>query len=394
MNALWEKIIAWFTVQWITILAIFVQWGWIPNNLVAGPAVFVAENEYQIVWETQRPSTAWVVVNGKVYTDNLAGNLVWDDTVHKVRVPMEALDAARGYEINWQHIMQAKGILKKGKLKAQTYDFRPIDTSDGIQIYHIADTHSNLQPGADTAKFWGDKLDLLILNGDIIHNPQNPPARNFAMKLAFEITRGTRPVLFARGNHEYRGVEANNLTRCLGAPNSERWYFTTRVGPLWIAVFDAGEMRADDDEGYNGMAGFEVYRERETRYFEQVADNAAAEFDAPGVEYRLLVSHIPVGRNVDSWYPEVQARWVELANQMNIDLAFSGHHHVVQYYPIGAYNSAGGPLNYPLIIGARPAHIESAGGIFIAAAAELRDGGIRAWFTNQHHEVLREIPVR
>ena len=393
MNEMLEQIIAWLTALWIAILAIFVQWGWIPNNIVAGPVVFVVENEYQIIWETQRPSTAWVTVNGKVYTDNLAGSLVGDDTAHKVRVPMEALDTAEGYEINWQHILQAQGFFKKGNHKAKKYDFRPLDTSDGIQIYHIADTHSNLQPGANAAKYWGDKLDLLILNGDIIHNPEYPSSRNFALKLAFEITQGTRPVLYARGNHEYRGMEANNLTRYLGAPNSERWYFTSRVGPLWVAVFDLAEMRADDDEWHDGMADYNDYRERETKYFEQVVANPAAQFDAPGVEYRLLVSHIPVGLD-NGVYPEVQAHWAQLANQMNIDLALSGHHHYVKYYPTGDYLSPSGPLNYPLIIGARPAHIESANGIFIATAAEFKDGGIQAWFTNHRYEVLEEITVR
>ena len=389
-----ETITAWFDTAWKWIFFIFVRRGWVSNGITAGPAVFVAENEYQIIWETRRPSAAWVTVNGRTCTDNLAGNLVWDDTAHKVRVPMDALDAAGGYELNWQHILRGKGILKKGKRKTQTYDFRPVDPGDGIQIYHIADTHSRLQPGADTAKYWGDALDLLILNGDIAHNPEVPSSRNFALKLAFEITRGTRPVLYARGNHEYRGLEANNLARYLGTPGSERWYFTTRLGSVWIAVFDAGEMRADDSERHNGFADFEAYRERESKYFEQAVANAAAEFDAPGVEYRLLVSHIPVGRSDAAWYPEVQARWAQLANRMNIDLAFSGHHHRVEYYPAGEYISPGGPLNYPLIIGSRPAHAARAEGVFTAVAAELKDDGVRAWFTDQSHAATGEITVR
>jgi predicted MPP superfamily phosphohydrolase len=333
-------------------------------------------------------------VGGQIFTDNLAGRLVWDDTAHKVRVPMEALDAAKGYEINWRRILRRKSVLKKGSRMARKYDFRPIDPSDGIQVFHIADTHSHLQPGADTAKYWGDELDLLVMNGDILHNPQTPTSRAFAMKLAFKITRGTRPVLYVRGNHEYRGVEANNLTRYLGTPSSERWYFTTRIGPLWIAVFDAGEMRHDDNDWHNGMADYEDYRKKETKYFEQVTANAAAEFDAPGVEYRLLVSHLPVGLNKEEWYPELQAHWARLAGQMKIDLALSGHHHIVEYYPTGEYISPAGPLDYPLIIGSCPAHAARAKGVFTAAAVELKGNSVNAWFTNQKHEILREIAVR
>ena len=385
-----QQIGSWFSIAWIWFLSIFMQWGWIPNNLAAGPAVFVGENEYQIVWETQQASSAWVTVNGKVYADSLAGNLVLDQKAHKVRVPMEALDAAGDYEINWQHIMKhdvGSLYMKKGNHKAAKYSFRPIDFSDGLQIYHLSDTHSNLQPGAKTAKYWGDKLDLLILNGDIIQDIYYPEGRNFALKLAAEITGGARPVLYARGNHETRGTQANSIERFLGTPGGDRWYFTTRIGPLWIAVFDAGEDKDDGHEEYQGLAYFEEYRARETRFFERVVANAATEFDAPGVEHRLLVSHIPLGRIGVN--PEIQTRWVALANQMNIDLALSGHNHAVTYYPPGSY----GALNYPLLIGSRPAHA-SADGVFLAAAVEIKDGGIKSWFTDQSHEVTREIVVR
>ena len=390
MGNICATIASWLGIAWIWFLSIFMHWGWIPNNLVAGPAVFVGENEYQIIWETRQPSSAWVTVGGRVFSDSLAGNLVLDQKAHKVRVPMEALDAAGGYEINWQQIMSSdtgSRYVKKGNHKAEKFDFRPIDFSDGLQIYNLSDTHSRLQPGAETAKYWGGKLDLLILNGDIINDIWYPADRNFALQLAFEITGGTRPVLYTRGNHETRGVQANGLERYLGGPGGDRWYFTTRLGPLWIAVFDAGEDKDDGHEEYHGLAYFEEYRERETRYFERAIANAAAEFGAPGVEYRLLVSHIPVGRIGVN--PEIQARWVELANQMHPDLALSGHNHAVTYYPTGSY----GALDYPLLIGSRPAHA-SEDGVFLAAAVEFKDGGIKGWFTDQSHAVTREIVVR
>jgi len=231
---------------------------------------------------------------------------------------------------------------------------------------------------------------LLILNGDIIQDIWYPEQRSFALKLAHEITGGTRPVLYTRGNHETRGTQANGLERYLGTPNGDRWYFTTRIGPLWIAVFDAGEDKDDGHEEYQGLAYYEQYRERETAFFERAVANAATEFDAPGVEYRLLVSHIPVGRSGN--YPQVEAHWAGLANQMNIDLALSGHYHAVTYHPAGhSYN--GVTMNYPLIIGSRPAH-GADDGIFLAAAVEFRDGGIKCRFTDQSHAVTQEIVIR
>jgi len=395
INTIWQQIVAGLGVAWIWIVSLFVQWGLVPNNLVVEPTVFVGENEYQIVWETQQPSAAWVVVDGVTYADSLAGNLVLDKTAHKARVPMEALDAAGGYEINWQHAISsdtAFRYVRRGSVQSKSYNFRAPDFSDGVQIYNISDTHTNLQPGAETAKYWGDDLDLLVLNGDIINDMWFPEQRNFALRLAFEITAGERPVLYARGNHETRGTQAaNDLDRYLGTPGADRWYFTTRLGPLWIAVFDAGEDKLDDHEEYQGLAYFAQYRDRQTRFFERVIANAATEFAADDVEYRLLVSHIPVGYSRP--YNDVMARWAELANQMGIDLALSGHTHSVAYHPPGTYNGAGVTLNYPLIIGSRPAHAD-ANGIFTAAAVELKDGGIQAWFTDQSHTVSRAMDVR
>ena len=391
-----QQLTSWLGIARIRFLSIFVHRGWIPNNLVAGPAVFVAEDEYQIIWETRQISSAWVTVGGKLYADTLAGNLVLDQKAHKVRVPMEALDAAGGYELNWQHTLSndvAIRYVRRGEVKTKLYNFRAPDFSDGVQIYNISDTHSNLQPGAETAKYWDDKLDLLILNGDIIQDMYYPVQRGFALRLAFEIAKGQRPVLYARGNHETRGVQADNdLDRYLGTPGADRWYFTTRLGPLWIAVFDAGEDKLDDHPEYDGLAYYAQYRDRQTRFFERVVANAATEFAAEAVEYRLLVSHIPVG--YPSAYREAQAAWAGLANQMNLDLALSGHTHSAVYHPKDSYNSAGGfALNYPLIVGSRPAH-GNAEGIFTAAAVELKDGGIQAWFTNQGHEIQQTIAVR
>jgi len=193
-------------------------------------------------------------------------------------------------------------------------------------------------------------------------------------------------VLYTRGNHETRGTQANSIDRYLGAPGADRWYFTTRIGPVWIAVFDAGEDKLNSHEEYQGLAYFEEYRDRETAYFERVVANAATEYAAEGVELRLLVSHIPVGRA--GGYPQVQARWVELSNRMDIDLALFGHNHAAAFHMTG-YNG----LGMPVIIGSRPAHAAE-DGVFIAAAVEWKNSGIKAWFTNQNHEVLREFVVK
>ena len=364
--------------------------GLVPNSLCTAPTVFVSENCYQIVWETSQPSTAWVDVGGVTYTDHLAGNIRWDQKTHKVEVPFEALDAAKGYEIHYRHMIAklAGYPVLQGKEFSKRYAFRPMDPGDGLQIYNISDNHSALSPADTVARYWGDKLDLLILNGDIANNIDSPSALNDVLELAFAVTGGGRPVLYARGNHETRGAYRLEFDRWVGCPGPDRYYFTTRLGPLWIAVFDAGEDKLDGHVEYEGLADFDAYRAKETAYFENVAANAAKEFDAPGVEYRLLVSHIPVGEDKEA-YRAAQEKWTALANQMKLDLAISGHWHSLNYYAPGSYNGQA----YPLIIGARPIQSTSDGS-YTATALEFKDGKITAWFTGIEHQAVREIAVK
>ena len=377
---------------WLFIAFFFVQWGLMPNKLTVEPTVFVSENEYQIIWESKYPSSGWVTAGGEKYVDSVGGQLVFDQTVHKVCVPMDALDAAKGYEIHWQHVLKGPLISKQGKEMSRAYAFRPIDFSDGLQIYHVSDTHSLLKLAGEGAGYWGDQLDLLILNGDIITDIGMPRLLSDAMRLAWDITRGERPVLYTRGNHETRGAAASGLSRYAGAPNAGRWYYTTRLGPLWIAVYDAGEDKADGHEEYGGLADYDLYRKQETAFFDNVIANAEAEFGAAGVEYRLLVSHVPVGSG-SRYYPEVMEAWQAQANRMNLDLALHGHWHTAEYYAPGAFKNYGEAANYPVIVGCKPAHTEDQNGVFIGTALEMKPDAVRGWFTDQSHEIVTELPV-
>ncbi|MDR3314667.1 MAG: metallophosphoesterase [Oscillospiraceae bacterium] len=381
-----EQVLQFFAFVRGAALSLFVGLGWLPNRLRTEPTVFVAEDGYQIVWETARKSTARVTVGGVRYTDHLAGNIRWDQKVHKVEVPFCALDAAGGYEIQYRHmIVRIEGYkFLQGKEIRKAYAFRPVDFTDGLQIYNISDNHSLLRPADQVAAYWGEKLDLLILNGDIISDVDSRGQLRGVLELAAAVTHGTRPVLYTRGNHETRSNYALELSRWVGTPGADRYYFTTRLGALWLAVFDAGEDKQDGHAEYSGLADFDAYRAKETAYFERVVANAANEYDAPGVEYRLLVVHIPLG-DVSA----TQRKWVELANQMKIDVALTGHEHLLAYYPAGG--CAG--QNYPLLIGARPLRARKDGSC-TATALEFLNGGITAWFTGVDHQVEQEIKIK
>ena len=386
-----EGVLALLNALGLLVTSVFVQWGLMPNKLTVEPTVFVAENEYQIAWESKYPSSAWVIVDGEKYVDSVGGHLMIDQTVHKVSVPMDALDAAKKYEIYWQHQMRGPLVRKQSKVMSKGYNFRPADFSDGFQSYHVSDTHSLMKLAGEASGYWGDKLDLLILNGDIATDLEMPRMCVDVMRLAWTVAKGERPVLYARGNHESRGANVNDFHRCVGTPSADRWYFTTRLGSLWIAVYDAAEDKADADEEYGGRADFEQYRAKETEFFDNVIANAQTEFDALDVEYRLLVCHVPVGSS-HKWYPEVMEAWLKQANQMKLDLALHGHLHKVEYFAPGVYKNYDEPANYPVIIGCKPVH-SGEEGLFVGTAVEFQSTAVRSWFTNQKREIITTLPV-
>ena len=71
----------------------------IPADMKYAPAVFAVKNEYQIMIPVREPSIFWVQVGNEIYYDESNGILRSDTDLHKVTVPMAALDTAGEYTI-------------------------------------------------------------------------------------------------------------------------------------------------------------------------------------------------------------------------------------------------------------------------------------------------------
>ena len=58
------------------------------------PTVFCVKDSYQIVFLTEKPGMGWVEIAGEKYFDAQNGLMRWNDEMHRVSVPCEALDRA------------------------------------------------------------------------------------------------------------------------------------------------------------------------------------------------------------------------------------------------------------------------------------------------------------
>ena len=78
------------------------------HELKCSPAVFAIKDCYQIMVMARTDCTFWVTVGGENYYDHSNGIMRSSTRMHRVNVPMDALDAAKEYTINYRRIVDRK----------------------------------------------------------------------------------------------------------------------------------------------------------------------------------------------------------------------------------------------------------------------------------------------
>ncbi|MBE6633236.1 MAG: metallophosphoesterase [Ruminococcaceae bacterium] len=355
------------------------------------PAVLAVGNEYQIMVPVNYSAILWVQVGNRKYYDDSNGIFRSDTDMHRVCVPMSALDDAEEYTIYWREVMERKPYSPiLGEEQSARFAFRPLK-NDPIRMYMISDAHGMLeQPVAAGKKFiesYGG-IDLLVLNGDILSNSGD--SANFILyyQIIEALTGGEVPAIISRGNHDLRGKCAERLVDYMPG-QCGRSYYTVRLGKLWAILLDLGEDKEDAHKEYNGTICCQDFRLRETEFFEQVAENGAAEYAADGVEHRIVISHVPFTRIDMAPVEEEQAlyrKWVELLNEkINPEFILSGHTHW-QYiaYPGEKYDSYG--MRFPTVVGA---YVDRENPYFAGCGIIWKQGGLRVIF-NDGQEILKD----
>lgn len=389
------RIIACVVLACMAVLAVFhIQ----VNSIWFDPTVYAVEDEYQIVWYTSARSNGWVEIDGQKYYDAQSGNIRSTEKVHKVTVPMEVLDEAKSYSIHSQGTLIHHGYFSlKGRHLSASYSFRPVDPSDGIQLHNISDTHDYPTGAIASASYWGDRLDFLILNGDIANSAETDREMLEVLDIASAITGGERPVVYARGNHETRGQSAATAYKYVGCSDDGNFYYEIRLGPVWILLMDCAEDKEDGHREYGGMADYSAYRAAEDVWLDEVLANPEESYAAPGVEYRLLVSHVPFNVT-EKPEPERYASWVQKVNGIGLDLALAGHTHQCLFLePNGKYRDEETAVasTYWMAIGSAQKDIatdesDSAHRHFTSTAVEIQPDSVTARFINQSLEVCGE----
>lgn len=369
----------------------------LPQYMLAAPTVFAAGNKYNIFVPFSDEVIMWVRVGDKTYYDHCNGILRSNTNMHKVELPMSVLDSEKRYTVVYKKMIDRKPYFPTSEdARELTVDFRPVKESGDIKIYHISDAHNLVEEPVAAGRYFGDEIDLLVLNGDIPNHSGDIENFNAICEIAAGVTGGHCPCVFARGNHDTRGIHAEDMPYYIPTMNGKT-YYTFKVGCVWGLLLDCGEDKRDTNEEYGGTICFHQFREEETDFINEVISNADREYKAPDVKHKIVISHIAFTHICNFPFDieqELYGEWARLMREyIKPDLLLYGHHHVVDISPVGSdFDHQGQPCT--AIIGSKPIFADKEKGTengFIGAGIVLReDGKKRVVFNDHNGNLLRD----
>ena len=322
--------------------------------LLTNPCVFAVGDKYQIFVPVKKESVMWVKIGDKCYYDESNGVLRSLSRVHRITVPMAALDETKKYTVCNQEIKGFRRAYfnKMRKIEEYTYDFRPVE-GDEVRCYHIADTHNRVKEPIQAARAFG-KIDFLILNGDVPNDCGRKKYFNSIYEIVGEITGGNIPAVFVRGNHDIRGKYAEIFADYIPTVDGNT-FFTFRVGNIWGLALDCGEDKPDSHPEYGETIRCHAFRERETEFIEKVADCSCHKDSS--LMRQLVVVHNPFTMRYNEPFnieEDIYTHWAEVIKEkIQPDVMICGHLHKPGVHPVGGKLDAfGQPCT--MVVGSKP----------------------------------------
>lgn len=372
-------------------------------NPIGGPVVCAVGSDYVICVPVKKKVLMKIEVDGEFFYCHSNGVRKSDTKVQRIIVPSEKLNKAKKYTIIYEVIncRLPYSCDKQSPVKVD-FSFRPIEKEEGIKIYHLSDVHGFEKAAVKAGSFFGDELDLLILNGDIASSSDTADDIMLTYRIAYEITKGEIPCVISRGNHDLRGKYAEKLEEFLPVDNGKS-YFTVKLGSMWILVLDCGEDKPDDHVEYSGTVAFHQFRESENRFIDKIIENSKTEYDAENVKYRFVLCHVPFcfdnteeckGERPFDIEKEIYTEWCgKIRENIKPDFSLFGHLHVVDVCaPGNQFDNKG--LGSNIIIGGKPVHIKGKAKNMIGTAMNIEKDTVRVRFTDSAKTVYEDKIIK
>ena len=350
------------------------------------PAVFAVGENYQILVPVSASSLMWVRVGDQCFYDDNNGVLRSETDMHRMTVPMSLLDAAGAYTICERMLPHRRAYFSKPKPVEETaFSFYPVP-KNSARAYLMSDAHCRTAEPIRAAKAFGD-IDFLLFNGDMPENSDRTRHFNTIFEIADALLGGTKPIVFARGNHDLRGIYAEKYTEY--TPNADgKFYYTFRLGSIWGIVLDCGEDKVDDQEEYGGTICCHAFRKQETAFLERVC--AEKDYLADDIMTRVVLVHSPFTHRFGPPFnieEELYTYWSALLrDHIQPDVMLCGHTHTIGVHKVGSdFDHFGQPCT--VVVSGKPGKDWYSG-----AGVVFDDGKITVQFTDSDGETS-EVPT-
>ena len=77
------------------------------------------------------------------------------------------LAEAESYTVMYRRMIERRSYCSRtGDMQSESFAFRPIKKTSGINCVYVADMHGDYEETENVASYFGDDLDLFIVNGD------------------------------------------------------------------------------------------------------------------------------------------------------------------------------------------------------------------------------------
>ncbi len=250
-------------------------------------------------------------------------------TTYRYRVFSQEVTENKTYQVCYGPVASTR-VYKKEPLRFTTLN----PSKKSVRFSVVNDMHADT---ARMARLIGrrdlhETVDFMIFNGDMVSNmdSEQQVMDGFVNK-AVELFASETPFYMVRGNHEGRGVFAENYLDYFPT-ETDQPYFAFRHGPVFFVVLDGGEDKPDSDIEYFGLNRMDDYRLAEAQWLKDIV--ASPEFkNAP---YKVAVVHVPPTGG--TWHGTLHAKkvFLPILNDADIDIMLCGHLHEHVFIPAGS----------------------------------------------------------
>ena len=212
--------------------------------------------------------------------------------------------------------------------------------ADRVSFSVVTDTHEDVARINRLNKLidW-NTTEFLVHTGDAFHwlDSEDQLFRLWLRPTVAALSH-SKPLLYARGNHELRGPFARRLFDYVPTPEG-RFYYARDAGPVHLLVLDTGEDKADDTNVYADLNRTIAYRRAELAW---LRDHVRSSKRLAAAPFRVIVMHQPQW----GWLQDGPDAWIDAANDARVDLVIAGHRHRFSYTPPGGE----APHRYHLLV--------------------------------------------